>query len=116
MKVCEYLTEEGRSPFADWFNGLLKKNRIAATEVQVRLARIEEHDHLGDCRNLRHGVVDLRINKGPGYRIYVGREGDTLVILLCGGTKKRQQRDIDQAYEYWKDYKSRKAKGNDTPE
>jgi putative addiction module killer protein len=62
-------------------------------------------------RPVGEGVCERRIDVGPGYRVYFGRDGDELVILLVGGTKKRQQRDIDRATTYWRDYQRRKRKG-----
>ena len=58
-----------------------------------------------DAKGVGEGVLEYRIDFGPGYRVYLGRDGDALVILLTGGTKKRQQRDIDTAHAYWHDYK-----------
>ncbi|WP_077002637.1 type II toxin-antitoxin system RelE/ParE family toxin [Variovorax sp. KK3] len=102
--VCEYVEEDGSSPFADWFVGL---DAIAAAKVTVVLTRLEQGNFC-NVKGVGEGVVEYRLDFGPGYRIYFGRDGDTLVILLAGGTKKRQQRDIDAAQARWADYKRRK--------
>ena len=75
--------------------------------VQTRLDRVEL-GNFGDHRAVGFGVFELRIHHGPGYRVYYGRDGDVLVILLAGGTKKRQQSDIDRAVENWNAYKREK--------
>lgn len=106
MKIREYLNDAGKSPFEAWF-GIL--DALAAAKVSVALTKIE----LGNFSNVKSvgaGVQEYRIDWGPGYRIYFGRDGDEWVILLAGGTKKRQQNDIDQAKVYWKEYKQRKKK------
>ena len=63
-----------------------------------------------ECKGVGAGVLEYRIDFGPGYRVYFGKDGDAVVILLCGGTKKRQDRDISMAHDRWVDYKKRKAK------
>lgn len=107
IEVVQYETEEGSCPFAAWFEGL---DARAALKVRTALARIEA-GNFGDVKPVGEGVSERRIDFGPGYRVYFGRDGDRLVILLTGGTKMRQQRDIDQAKAYWSDYKRRKQKG-----
>jgi putative addiction module killer protein len=67
-----------------------------------------EQGNLSNVKSVGEGVLEYRIDFGPGYRVYFGRDGETLVILLTGGTKKRQQRDIEMAIAYWQDYKRRK--------
>lgn len=104
MEIRDYLDQSGNSPFAVWFGSL---NAIAAAKVTTALIRIEQ-GNLSDAKSVGGGVVEYRINWGPGYRIYFGRDGDTLVILLAGGTKQRQQRDIAAAQARWTDYKRRK--------
>jgi len=97
-KLVVYVTEAGKTPFEDWFNDL---DTAAALKVRTALARIET-GNLGDVKPVGQGV----------YRVYFGKDGDTLVILLCGGTKKRQSKDIEQAKAYWDEYKARKEKGD----
>jgi putative addiction module killer protein len=105
MLIVEYLDATGRSPFAGWFDGL---NSTAAAKVTVALTRIEL-GNLSSVKTVGGGVLEYRIDFGPGYRIYFGRHGDELVVLLAGGTKGRQQRDIATAHARWLDYKKRRA-------
>jgi putative addiction module killer protein len=104
VQILEYLDSAGRSPFAGWFNDL---DAQAAAKVTVALARIEQ-DNLSNVKGVGAGVHEFRIDFGPGYRIYLGRDGEDLVILLAGGTKNRQQKDIATAQTRWTDYKRRK--------
>jgi putative addiction module killer protein len=80
---------------------------VARARVATALARIEQ-GNLSNVKSVGHGVLEFRIDFGPGYRVYLWRDGDTLVILLTGGTKKRQQRDIQTAAELWKAYRQSK--------
>lgn len=105
VKVVQFETERGRCPFAEWFDGL---DAQAAIKVRTAIARMEV-GNFGDVKSLGDGVLERRINFGPGYRLYFGRDGQTLVILLVGGTKKRQQQDIDRARAYWDEYRRRKG-------
>jgi len=104
IEVQEYLGVDGNSPFADWFDGL---NVQAALKVNTYITRIG-NGNLSNVKSVGSGVHECRIDWGPGYRVYLGKDGERLVILLGGGTKKRQQKDIDQAKELWKEYKKRK--------
>jgi len=104
MRIEEYLTEEGKSPFEAWF---LKLNARAAAKMTTALARLE-NGNTSNVKALSYGINEYKINFGPGYRIYLGYDGTTLVILLAGGIKKRQQTDIATAKDRWKDYKKRK--------
>jgi putative addiction module killer protein len=79
----------------------------AAAKVTVAIARLEQ-GNLSNAKGVGEGVLEWRINFGPGYRVYFGRDGNEQVILLTGGTKKRQQRDIATAIEFWTDYRRRK--------
>lgn len=104
IDLREYNDRFGRSPYADWFNGL---NAQAAAKVTTMLTRLA----LGNFSNVKgvgSGVFECRIDFGPGYRVYFGKDGERLVILLAGGAKKRQQKDIATAIANWHDYKSRK--------
>lgn len=105
--VREYLAPDGKSSFGVWFEHL---NAEAAAKVSVALTRLES-GNLSNVKGVGGGVYEYRIDFGPGYRIYLGKDGDQLVILLAGGTKKRQQRDIEHARAYWQDYKRRKTGG-----
>jgi putative addiction module killer protein len=102
--VREYLDDNGHSPFGEWFAAL---DATAAAKVTVALARIEQ-GKLSNVKGIGEGVLEYRIDFGPGYRIYFGRDGDVLVILLAGGAKRRQQRDIEIARTRWASYKRRK--------
>jgi len=104
VRVVEYLDDGGRSPFADWFNRL---DSLAALKVRRAVARMEL-GNFGDSKSVGRGVVECRIDIGPGYRVYYGRDGEELVILLAGGAKKRQQKDIEAAQRCWAAYKVRK--------
>ena len=105
MEIREYLDAEGDSPFAEWIDGL---NAPAAARVTVSLVRIE-HGNFSNVKSVGEGISECKIDFGPGYRVYFGREGETIVIVLGGGTKKRQSKDIQTAKQRWKDYKRRKA-------
>ena len=104
VEVREYQRADGRSPFAQWFNEL---NAQAAAKVTIAITRIGQ-GHTANRKSVGGGVVEYKINFGPGYRVYFGKDGDRLVILLGGGTKKRQARDIGAALDHWQDYKRRK--------
>jgi putative addiction module killer protein len=104
MDLREYNDPFGRSPYASWFDRL---NAQAAAKVAAALTRLA----LGNFSNVKgvgSGVFECRIDFGPGYRVYFGKDGERLVILLGGGTKKRQQQDIEVALVNWQDYKRRK--------
>ena len=104
MQVLEYLDAAGQSPYRDWFDSL---DAQAAAKVAVAVTRIEL-GNLSNVKSVGAGVQEFRIDFGPGYRIYLGRDGDRFVILLAGGTKSRQQKDIATAQKRWADYKKRK--------
>jgi len=105
ITVREYLDQHGRSPFARWLDAL---DAEAAAKVTVALARVEQ-GNFSSVKGVGAGVFECRIDFGPGYRVYFGKDGETLVILVGGGTKRRQQDDIVAAHARWKDYKQRKA-------
>ena len=104
VQLREYLDRNGRSPFADWFDGLVSP---AAGKVAAALYRMAA-GNLSSVKGVGSGVAEYRIDSGPGYRIYFGREGEKLIILLGGGSKRRQDRDIRRAIACWNDYRSRK--------
>jgi putative addiction module killer protein len=104
FEVREY-TEGGRSPFAEWFDDL---DAVTAARVDRYVRRLEA-GNFGAAKPLRDGVFELRLDFGPGYRVYYGREGRTIIILLGGGSKRRQDADIAAAVERWKRYKQTKA-------
>ena len=100
-QIQNYLTADGKSPFEEWLDAL--RDRRAIDKIEKRLRRIES-GNLGDYRSVGEGVCELRINYGPGYRVYFGQIGSTIVLLLCGGDKSTQEQDIEKAKEYWSDY------------
>ena len=107
IDVREYNDREGRSPYAAWFDRL---NAQAAAKVATGLTRLAQ-GNFSNVKGVGSGVFEYRIDFGPGYRVYFGKDGDRLVILLGGGTKKRQQQDINTALVNWQDYKRRKTGG-----
>src|SRR5712691_4792151 len=104
IEIREYLDDQGHSPYARWFNSL---HAQAAAKVVTALSRIEQ-GNLSNTKGVGGGVFEYRIDFGPGYRVYCGKDGETVVILLGGGTKRRQQKDIEAARTLWQDYKRRK--------
>lgn len=100
----EYLDEDGRSPFGMWRADL---DAIARAKVTTALRRLA-YGNVSNVKSVGQGVSELKIDFGPGYRVYFGHDGHALVILLAGGTKKRQQQDIANAQDRWADYKRRK--------
>ena len=104
MEIREYLDSEGRSAYARWFNRL---DAQAAAKVVAALVRMEQ-GNLSNAKSVGAGVLEYRIDFGPGYRVYFGRDGDALIILLSGGTKTRQQKDIRTSRDLWQEYRRRK--------
>ena len=104
IEVRYYVGADGRSPFAEWFEAL---DRVAGPKVVRALTRIEQ-GNFSNVKSVGEGVFEYKIDFGPGYRVYFGRDGELLVILLTGGTKKRQQRDIERAAALWREYKRTK--------
>ncbi len=100
MKVVEFLDEKGRSPFRSWLKDLIPATRA---RIQARIARFES-GNLGDVKAVGEGVFEARIFFGPGYRIYYGVDGDTLIVLLIGGDKGSQKQDISKAKKFWAAY------------
>jgi putative addiction module killer protein len=98
-------TYNGHSPFAEWFDEL---DPVTAARVDRYVRRLEA-GNFGAAKSLRGGVFELRLDFGPGYRIYYAREGQTIIILLGGGSKRRQDADIASAFERWQRYKQTKT-------
>ena len=107
MWIRSYQDANGRSPYARWFDDL---NAPAAARVRKAVARLEQ-GCFGNVKGVGPGVFEYVIDFGPAYRIYFGKDGHEIIILLGGGSKKGQQRDIDLAIERWQDYKQRKRLG-----
>jgi len=105
-KVVDFLEPDGSSPYAKWFARL---DAVVAAKVATALYRMEQ-GNLSNVKPVGQGVAEYRIDFGPGYRIYIGQDGDVLIILLGGGSKKGQNADIQQAQQRWRDYKTRKKR------
>jgi len=103
FEIREYI-EDGKSPFAGWFDDL---DSVTAARVDRYIRRLES-GNFGAAKVLREGVSELRLDFGPGYRVYFGRDGKTLVILLGGGSKRRQDADIAAAIARWQRYQQMK--------
>jgi putative addiction module killer protein len=104
IELRGYVDENGNKRFAQWLDGL---DAAAAAKVTLALARMEQ-GNFSNVEGVGSGVFEYKIDFGPGYRIYFGKDGDRLVILIGGGIKKRQHRDIAAAQECWAAYKRRK--------
>ncbi|HTE37006.1 MAG TPA: type II toxin-antitoxin system RelE/ParE family toxin [Reyranella sp.] len=104
IELLDYRDSSGQRPIRRWLDRMdpVTRARIARALVQLSLGNMSEVKSVGS------GVLERRLDFGPGYRLYFGRDGETLIILLAGGTKNRQQRDIETARRYWEDYKRRK--------
>lgn len=107
MDVVRYITESGKDVFGEWLADL--DDTRAAAKIVIRIDRLAA-GNLGDCKPLGDGVWELRVDWGPGYRVYYAMAGRTRVLLLCGGDKRKQAADIKRAVEYWNDYKRRTNK------
>lgn len=104
LELRFYQTAAGERPFVDWLQGLA--DRQARARIQARLARVAV-GNIGDAKPVGEGVSELRIDWGPGYRVYFSRVGRVIVLLLCAGDKRTQQRDIRRAQSYLEDYEAR---------
>ncbi|MFZ2524916.1 MAG: type II toxin-antitoxin system RelE/ParE family toxin [Candidatus Ferrigenium altingense] len=106
IEVFRYQTGDGREPLTEWLQSL--RDKQAQAKVRIRLKRLEA-GIFGDSESVGDGVIELREHLGAGYRVYFGRHGQMIVILLCGGTKKTQAADIKTARDYWADWKRRQV-------
>ena len=104
MELRYYKDLQGQAPLTQWLDGL--KDLRARAQIKARLTRVES-GNLGDCKPLRDGVMELKIDYGPGYRVYLSRQGPVIVLLLCGSDKTDQDRAIRQAIDYLNDWKQR---------
>jgi putative addiction module killer protein len=105
VEVRRYQTAEGKAPLSEWLDGL--RDGRARARIVARLDRLSI-GLSGEWKSVGKGMRELRIDHGPGYRVYYGQDGTTLILLLCGGDKRTQAKDIEKAHDYWKDYKARK--------
>jgi putative addiction module killer protein len=106
VDVQQYVTTDGRIPFREWMQRLGDVN--AQARIAARIDRMAAGLR-GDWKSVGGGVFELRVDYGPGYRVYCGQVGTTLVLLLLGGDKRTQQQDIEAAHGYWQDYKTRQG-------
>ena len=104
MDIRHYLNRQGQDLYQGWLDNL--RDRMAQARITMRINRIVS-GAFGDCRPVGDGVWELKIDYGPGYRVYYAQAGRSLVLLLLGGDKKTQQADINKAIEYWHDYQER---------
>ncbi len=100
-EIRRYITVEGAIPFDEWIVAL--RDRMERGKINERLRRIFL-GNLGDYKSVGDGVFELRIHYGAGYRVYFGQIDSVIILLLCGGDKSTQNRDIRKAKDYWRDY------------
>jgi putative addiction module killer protein len=105
VEIRHYVTATGKDPYQQWLDGL--KDLKGRVIIQRRIDRVA-NGNFGDHRFCRDGVWELRIDYGPGYRVYYAPAGETVVLLLCGGSKRSQSADIEEAARYWADYHRRR--------
>lgn len=101
--IIVYRDLRGREPFTDWLGKL--RDPASRRRILKRLLRLEQ-GHYGDAKPVGQGIFELRFFFGPGYRIYFAEAGDRIIVLLCGGAKKRQSGDIKKAQDYWQEYQT----------
>ena len=106
IAIASFVETNGRVPFHAWLDSLDRQTQAKITVALTRLA----HGNRSHVKGVGGGVAELKLDFGPGYRIYFGHDGDMLIILLAGGTKKRQSEDIATAKARWVEYKERKAR------
>ncbi len=106
VELRRYQLSDERIPVSEWLSSL--RDRRARAQIEVRLRRVSS-GNLGDTKPVGDGVSELRVDVGAGYRVYFGKQGQALVILLCGGDKGSQQSDIAIAKTYWTDWKRRNS-------
>jgi putative addiction module killer protein len=104
FEIVRFQAADGTEPVSEWLRAL--KDKQAQARIRIRIQRVAA-GNFGDCEPVGDGVSELREHLGPGYRVYLARRGKTLVVLLCGGTKKSQAADIELAKKYWADWKRR---------
>lgn len=102
-EIVAFRAKDGQVQFEEWLDDLDDKRAVA--RVLARLARVRQ-GNLGDWKPVGEGVSELRVDYGPGYRVYFGQKGQTLVVLLCGGDKRTQDRVIRLAKQFWQEYKA----------
>lgn len=106
IELLRYQREDGHEPFTEWLNAI--RDKVAQARIRVRL-RQAEAGNLGDSDTVGEGVIELRIHVGAGYRVYCGRYGQVVLILLCGGDKSSQAADIKRAKAFWLEWKRKQS-------
>ena len=99
-QVIVYAKENGKEPFTEWLYGL--RDAMGRKRILARVSRLQQGNY-GDCEPVGEGVSELRMFFGPGYRVYFGERDNTIIVLLCGGDKDSQGKDIEQAKTYWRE-------------
>lgn len=107
LSIREYVSADGRHPFREWLEAL---DVVVRARIQARILRFEM-GNLGDHKSVGAGVWEARLVFGPGYRIYFGKDGKSIILLLVGGTKASQRKDIRRAQNFWRDYLEAKRHG-----
>jgi putative addiction module killer protein len=102
-----YITSDGKQPYSEWLRNL--RDSMTVARIRTRIDRIEE-GNLGQYKSLGTGLFEFKFSFGPGYRVYFAVDGDRIVLLLSGGDKGSQRKDIEKAREYWTDYLMRNRK------
>lgn len=106
IELLRYRCEDGCEPFTDWLDTI--RDKVAQARIRVRLRQVQA-GNLGDCEPVGEGVLELRVHVGAGYRVYCGRHGKSVVLLLCGGNKNSQAMDIKRAKALWSEWKQRQS-------
>jgi putative addiction module killer protein len=106
IELLRYQREDGREPFTEWLKTI--RDKVAQARIRVRL-RQAQAGNLGDSDTVGEGVIELRVHVGAGYRVYCGRYGQAVLILLCGGDKSSQATDIKRAKAFWSEWKRRQS-------
>jgi putative addiction module killer protein len=104
IELLRYQTEDAREPFTEWLDSV--RDKVAQARIRIRLRQVQA-GNFGDCEPVGEGVSELRVHVGAGYRVYCGRHGKTIVLLLCGGNKNSQANDIKRAKQSWMEWKRR---------
>ena len=106
IEILRYQRDDGREPFTEWLDAI--RDKVAQARIRVRLRQVQA-GNLGDNDPVGEGVIELRVHVGAGYRVYCGRHGKAIVLLLCGGDKASQATDIKRAKELWWEWKRRQS-------
>ena len=106
IEIYRYQREDGREPFTEWLDRV--PDKVAQARIRIRLRQVQA-GNFGDSEPVGEGVMKLRVHVGAGYRVYCGRHGQSVVLLLCGGNKGSQVTDIKRAKELWSEWKRRQS-------